>query len=410
MRKFFEIALGILTAIGGFVDIGDLVASTETGARFGLGLAWVLLVGVLGIMVYAEMAGRVAAVSGRAVLDLVRDRLGAGVGLLTLAGSFVITLLTLAAEIGGVALSLQLATSVNYLLFVPVVGFLVWIVCWRARFEAMDNVVGLLGLALTVVAVAVWQAHPHWGGMLHSATHPTVPRGESHATYWYFAIALLGSAMTPYEVFFFSSGAVEQRWTRSDLLVNRMNVYIGFPLGGLLSLALMAAAALVLAPHGIDPTHLSQAALPTSLILGKLGLAIVLLGFFACTLGAALETALSCGYSVAQYFGWQWGKLVKPAQAARFHLVVLVSITLGAGLVLTTLDPIKLTEYTIVLSAAALPLTYLPLLVVANDPTYLGDKVNSRASNVIASGYLIVLVVAAAATIPLMILSKAGGG
>jgi hypothetical protein len=132
-------------------------------------------------------------------------------------------------------------------------------------------------------------------------------------------------------VFFFSSGAVEQRWTRSDLLVNRLNVYIGFPLGGLLALALMVAAALVLEPRGIDPSHLSQAALPTSLVLGRLGLALALLGFFACTFGASLETALSCGYSVAQYFGWQWGKFVKPAQAPRFQLVVLVSISLGVG-------------------------------------------------------------------------------
>jgi hypothetical protein len=72
VRKLLEIALGILTAIGGFVDIGDLVASAETGARFGLGLAWVLLVGVVGIVIYAEMAGRVASVSGRSVFDLVR--------------------------------------------------------------------------------------------------------------------------------------------------------------------------------------------------------------------------------------------------------------------------------------------------------------------------------------------------
>jgi hypothetical protein len=101
VRKLLEIALGILTAIGGFVDIGDLVASTETGARFGLGLVWVLVVGVVGIIIYAEMAGRVASMSGRAVFDLVRERLGAGVGLLNLAASFFITLLTLAAEIGG---------------------------------------------------------------------------------------------------------------------------------------------------------------------------------------------------------------------------------------------------------------------------------------------------------------------
>jgi Mn2+/Fe2+ NRAMP family transporter len=214
--------------------------------------------------------------------------------------------------------------------------------------------------------------------------------------------------MTPYEVFFFSSGAVEEGWTRADLITNRLNVYIGFPLGGLLSLTLMVAATLLLEPRGIEPGHLSQVALPAALVLGKLGLAVLLVGFFAATFGAALETALSCGYTVAQYFGFQWGKFVRPAEAPRFHLVALASIAAGMGLVLTTLDPVKITEYSIVLSAAALPLTYFPILVIANDPDYLGEKVNSRFTNALGSVYLALLVVVAVVTIPLMILTKAG--
>ena len=60
MKRIFEVFLGVLTAFGGFVDIGDLVANSETGARFGMRLAWVVVVGVIGIVIYAEMAGRVA--------------------------------------------------------------------------------------------------------------------------------------------------------------------------------------------------------------------------------------------------------------------------------------------------------------------------------------------------------------
>src|SRR5215212_40092 len=101
MKRVIQITLGILTAIGGFVDIGDLVANAETGARFGLKLAWVVPVGVIGIMVYADMAGRVAAVSGRPVFDLVRERLGPVVGLVNLLASFSINFLTLTAELAG---------------------------------------------------------------------------------------------------------------------------------------------------------------------------------------------------------------------------------------------------------------------------------------------------------------------
>ncbi|MGX7673834.1 hypothetical protein [Plantactinospora sp. DSM 117369] len=56
MKRALAITLGILTAIGGFVDIGDIVSTSEAGPRFGLAHVWVLVVGVIGICVYAEMA------------------------------------------------------------------------------------------------------------------------------------------------------------------------------------------------------------------------------------------------------------------------------------------------------------------------------------------------------------------
>ena len=313
MKRVVAVFLGILTAIGGFVDIGDLVANAETGARFGMGLAWAVVVGVVGIIVYAEMAGRVAAISGRPVFDLVRDRLGARVALANLVASFLINLLTLAAEIAGVALALQLATSVNYLLWIPLVAFLVWLVLWRMRFSMLEKVFGIMGLALIVFGVALWHLNP--AGLFASAMHPAPPPDESWATYAFFAVA-------PF--------------------------------------------------------------------------------------GAALETALSAGYTVSQYFGWQWGTFVRPKEAPRFHLVVMLSIVFGSLLMLTTVDPIKVTEYSIVLAAAALPLTYFPILVVANDPEFMGDKVNGRITNAIATVYLVLLLIVAVATIPLMIITKAG--
>jgi manganese transport protein len=408
MKKFFEIFLGILTAFGGFVDIGDLVANAETGARFGMSLAWVVVIGVIGIVLFAEMSGRVAALSGRPVFDVIRERLGPRVGLTNLVASFLINFLTLAAEIGGVALVLQLATDLNYLMWVPLAAVAVWIVIWKLSFSLMEKIFGITGLLLVVTAVALWQLDPDWGRLLSDAAHPGPPATESWPTYLFFAVALLGAAMTPYEVFFFSSGAVEDHWTRRDLLVNRANVYLGFPLGGLLSLAIMAGAAVVLKPRGINADHLSQMALPVAVGLGKVGLAILYVGIFAAIFSAALETALSAGYTVAQYLGWQWGKYVRPREASRFHLVVLLSIVASLGLVLTTIDPIKLTEYSIVLSAAALPLTYFPILVVANDPQYVGEYVNSRLSNVVCFAYLVLLLVVSIATIPLMIWTRAG--
>jgi Mn2+/Fe2+ NRAMP family transporter len=408
MPKFLGVALGILTAIGGFLDIGDMVTNAIVGSRFGLGLAWAVVVGVIGICLYANMAGRVAAVSGRATFEIIRERLGPRTAAANLTASFFINLMTLTAEIGGVALALQLATDVSRFMWIPVAAFAVWLVIWRVKFSIMENVAGLLGLCLIVFAVTVFALQPNWSDLAHQATAPVIPETESAATYWFFAIALFGAAMTPYEVFFFSSGAVEEHWTIQDLGRSRANVLVGFPLGGILSIFLAASAAIVLLPNQIEVTSLSQVAMPVVVAGGKLALAFLIIGFVAATFGAALETALSAGYTLAQFLGWTWGKFRRPAEAARFHVVIFVAIAGGAAVLFTGVDPILVTELSVVFSAVALPLTYLPILIVANDSEYMGDETNGKVINVFASVYLVIILAASLAAIPLLIVTGAG--
>lgn len=258
MKKLFAVALGILTAIGGFLDIGDLVTNAVVGSRFGLSLAWVVPVGVLGICLFAQMSGRVAAVSGRATFEIIRERLGPRMAASNLLASFFINLLTLTAEVGGIALALQLASSVNPKLWIPLAAFAVWLVIWRVKFSTMENVTGLVGLCLITFGVAVFLLGPDWGELADQAFTPSVQEGETRFAYWYYAIALFGAAMTPYEVFFFSSGAVEERWTVKDLAKSRLNVLVGFPLGGILSIAIAALSAMVFLPGGVEVASLSQ--------------------------------------------------------------------------------------------------------------------------------------------------------
>jgi manganese transport protein len=408
MKKVLGLALGILTAIGGFLDIGDLVTNAVVGSRFGLSLGWVVVVGVIGICLFAQMSGRVAAVSGRATFELIRERLGPRLALANLGASFLINLMTLTAEVGGIALALELASSVSYLLWVVFAAAAVWLVIWRVKFSVMENVAGLVGLTLIGFAVALFLLGPDWQELGRQAVQRMPLGPEKVSTYWYYAIALFGAAMTPYEVFFFSSGAVEEGWDVGNLAQSRANVLIGFPLGGVLSLAIAGCGAVVLLPQLIAVTSLSQVMLPVALAGGKLLLAVIILGVVAATFGAALETTLSAGYTIAQFFGWPWGKFRPPARAARFHLLMIVCLIVGIGVLMTGVDPIQVTELSVVFSAVALPLTYLPILIVANDPEYMGERVNSRGLNAMALVYLVIIVVASVAAVPLMIVTGAG--
>jgi Mn2+/Fe2+ NRAMP family transporter len=406
VKNVFGLALGVLTAIGGFLDIGDLVTNSVVGARFGLSLAWVVVVGVVGICLYAQMAGRVAVISGRATFEIVRERLGR-LAVLNLVASFLINLLTMTAEIGGVAISMQLITGAERWIWAPLAALAVWLVVWAVKYSVMENVTGLLGLTLVVFVAAVVLLRPDWGA-LAASTAPLVPKGETPGTYWYFAVALFGAALTPYEVFFFSSGAVEEHWSRKDLAQSRANVLVGFPLGGVLSLAIAALATIVLLPGHVEVTSLSQTALPVAVAGGPVLLGLLLIGFVAATFGAAIETTLSSGYTLAQFMGWSWGKFRRPDQASRFHLTMILGLLVGLAVLATGVDPVQLTEFSVVFSAIALPLTYLPILIVANDPQYMGESVNGRVLNLVALVYLVIIVMAAVAAIPLMIVTGAG--
>jgi manganese transport protein len=408
VKQFLQIALGILSAIGGFVDIGDLVFNTQAGATFGFELMWVVVIGVVGIIVYSEMCGRVAAISGRPVFDLVRERVGFGAGLGTLIASEIVNLMTCAAEVGGVAIVLQLLSGLPYrfLILLGVVGLLV--VSWSLPFEWLERLFGYLGLCLLVLVVAAIKAHPSWSHVAHGFV-PSMPSGN-RLVYLYFVVGLLGAALTPYEVYFYSSGAVEDGWGAKDLRMNKVTSIIGYGLGALLSFALMVLAAKVFLPRGISPQFLGTPALGVQAVLGKIGLLLALVGILFAVGGAAIETSFSGAYNLSQFFGWQWGKRERPRKAPRFALSWIVIFALAGAIVMTGYDPVKITEYSVIFSVVALPLTFLPILLVANDPVYMGRHRNGRFSNVVGIAYFVLILAIALSAIPLMLLTNGGQG
>jgi Mn2+/Fe2+ NRAMP family transporter len=408
MSRLLQMTLGVVTAIGGFVDIGNLVTSGITGARFGSSLTWAIVLGTIGMTVFAEMAGRVSAVGGRAVFHAVRERLGVRVALVNMIASLFLNLLTLAAELGGVSLVLQLVSGVNYLIWVPIVALAAWLVIWRLPFSLLENVFGLLGLALIVFVIALFKLPTDWHALWSGAIHPVVPTGEGHPTYFFYAVSLFGACLVPYQVMFFSSGGREQKWTPESILDMRLNAIVGFPLGGILSVAIMAVAIPVLGPRQIDVSNLGEVALPVAQALGVTGLLLALLGFFAATFAAAAEAALSTGYMISQYFGWTWGKMHRPTHAPRFHLVCLAAVIAACAFILTTVDPITVTIVSVVLGAAAVPLTYFPILMVANDRDYMGRHVNKGLSNGLGIAFLLIMLVTSVVTLPLLFITKAG--
>jgi manganese transport protein len=404
VNKLFQVALGIIAAIGGFVDIGELVFNTQAGADFRFQLLWAVPVGVIGIVVFAEMTGRVATVSGRPVFDVVRMRMGLNVGLVTLVASLLINLLTLAAEVGGAAIVLQLLFDLNVSTLILLVVLALVLIVYFVPFGGIERIFGYLGCALLVYVAAAVHLKPNW----HQVGQGLIPSWHSSALYAYFVVGVLGAALVPYEVYFYSSGAIEDRWTVKDLGLNRANSILGFALGGILSIALIVVAGEVFFDPQIQPGYLGTTALGAQRAFGEAGLVLALLGMLFAVGGAAVECAFSGAYTLAQFAGWEWGKYRRPREAPRFTLAWLAFFALAFVIVETGVDPVLLTEYAVILSVVALPMTYLPVLLIARDRTFMGEHANGILTNALGWIYFAIILLVALAAIPLMLITDGG--
>jgi Mn2+/Fe2+ NRAMP family transporter len=341
---------------------------------------------------------------------LIRERTGFTAGLATLIAANVVNLLTCAAEIGGVAMLWQLLANWPYrgMLALALVFFLV--VVWLLPFEWIERVFGLGGLLMIVFMVAAVHFDPQWSrvaaGFVPRLPDAAGPRET--VLYFYFAAALGSSIMLPYETYFYASGGIEDRWKPSDIGLNRLIVIVGFTLGSALSMALMALGVEFFGPHDIDPQLPGTAALAAAAAYGKIGLYIALLGMFFAFAGAAIETALSGAYNLAQFAGWPWGKLRRPRDAGRFVLTWIVIFIAAALIVMTGVDPVNVVEYSIVFSVVVLPFSYFPVLMVAQDKRIMGKHANGTIANVLGWFFLVLITLVAIAAIPLFLYTHEG--
>ena len=399
-----------MTAVGGFVDISELVFAAQAGSIFGYALIWAFAFSTIGMMVFGEMSGRVAAVAKQPVFNLMRHRLGLKLGLVTLFASLLSTLITCAAEIGGMGLIVHYLTGAPYLLMAIASALVVMASMWVLPFKWIERTYGLLGLLMLVFAAALVAIHPPWDRLLGGFV-PQVPSGLSLKRllqFGYFGVAILSAVMFPYEAYFYSSGGIEEGWGTKDLLTNRVTTTVGFALGSLLAICILAISAQLFGPALVGPQEPGTSALEAAIPFGRAGLIVALLGMLFAVAGATVETCMANAYALSQFFGWEWGRHKKPWEAPRFTFAWVAFMLLALAIVLTGAEVMTLVDYAVLFSIIVLPLTYLPLMLLAGDKGYMGKHANKWLAKGLGWAYFVIVCAAAIAAIPLYLLTSGG--
>ncbi len=401
MNRLFAIALGIVTSVGGFLEIGSITTAAQGGAQFGLQLTWAIVLGGVCVIFLVEMAGRFSAVSKHTIAAATRERFGFTFFAVPLVVITLVNFLVLAAEIGGVCVALELASGVAFQWWALPVAFAVWLLLWKGTFGMIEKGVSFFGLVTVVFIVGAVKLHPALTE-LGTGLLPSLPKHEA-ARYWFLAVNILGASITPYLFYFYSSGAIEDRWDESHLPVNRIVATLGMGFGSIISVAVLVVAALVLGPRGIQVEHYRQLPLLLTPLFGFWGFILFIASLAVACFGAALEISLATAYLIAQGFGWDWGENRRPQDAVRFSLVYTATVFLAPVLLLVGVDPLKLTNFSMALTAMTLPLATLPFLVLMNDKHYVKEYGNGWVGNNVVIAIVMLSFVLAVITLPLEI-------
>jgi Mn2+/Fe2+ NRAMP family transporter len=389
MKKLLGITLGIMTALGGFVDFGQIIFTLQAGASFRYALLWPIVLGTAAIIVYMEMCGRVAVVARAPVFAVVRKRLGRRPGLVVLVASNILNLITCAAELSGMAIILRLLTGLPEKALLLAAALVLGVTVGLLRFQWIERLFGLAGVTMAVSVVAALLLRPDWTALAHGLA-PCLSQDDTRQTlrYWYFAVGIFSAMLMEYEVHFYSSGALEEDWTPKDLPENFMVSSFGSVLGALLTIALLAIGAILFFPRGTFPESLSVALFGIASPLGRMGLLAVSLGALTCLAGAAVETMLSGAYNLCQFYHLSWGKNQRARAVPVFSVVWIGSLCLAGLLALMPFDPLQLVNISVIFGMVVMPFTYFPILRVAMDRDVMGKHANSRADTIVGTIFL----------------------
>ena len=210
-------------------------------------------------------------------------------------------------------------------------------------------------------------------------------------TFGYFCVAIVSVVMFPYEVYFYSSGGIEEEWGPKDLLTNRITSIVGM--------------GLVLTPRYRNPCQFRAIVRARQCSIPKFRAAprsrprsVRQVGLNPGASRYVLRGRRSGGrnlhgerLSIAQFFGWRWGRHKKPWEAPRFTIAWLALFVVALLIVLTGVDVMTLVELAILFSILVLPLTYLPLLLLAGDRQYMREHVNGPIAKGFGWFYFVVI-------------------
>jgi NRAMP (natural resistance-associated macrophage protein)-like metal ion transporter len=383
---------GLIVMVGDN-DAGGVSTYAQAGQNYGTSLLWVLLLLIPVLIVNQEMVIRLGAVTGVGHARLIFERFGKFWGAFSVGDLFLLNFLTIVTEFIGVSLALGYFGVSRYLA-VPIAAVVLVAITSTGSFRSWERFMYVFVVANFLVIPLLILAHPHVGDIVHHTIVPTI-YGGANSTAVLLIIAIVGTTVAPWQLFFQQSNIIDKRITPRWINYERADTVIGAFVVVIGAGALIAVTAFAFAGTS-DFGQFSDAGTVATQLGDRLGstagtfFAIVLLN--ASLIGAAAVT-LATSYAFGDVFGASHSLNRGPLDAKLFYASFTVMVMAAAGIVLIPGAPLGLITTSVqALAGVLLPSATVFLLLLCNDREVLGPWVNAPWLNAIAALIVGVLV------------------
>ena len=366
-------------------DAGGILTYSQAGAQYGHLLLWTMIPVTLALIVVQEMSGRMGAVTGKGLSDLIREEFGLRITFLMMIGILITNFGNVVTEFIGIATSLELFGLSRYAT-VPICAVIVWLIVVMGQYKSVEKVFLTASFFYITYIFAGVLAHPLWKDALIATVKPPGLKQFSDQAYLYMVIGVIGTTIAPWMQFYLQASVVEKGVTRRGLRASRWDVIVGCIFTDVVAWFIIVACAATLYVHGFrDIKYAADAAQALKPLAGQYAYILFAVGLFNASLFAASILPLSTAYTVCEGLGFESGVDQKFDEAPVFYwLYTLLIAAGGAVLLIPGLPLIKIAVLSQVVNGVVLPFVLIFMLLLINKKELMGEYVNGHFFNVIA--------------------------
>ncbi len=370
---------GIITAMAGN-DAGGISTYSTAGANFGFGTLWVIPIMCVLLIVVETTAGRMGAVTGKGFAALIRERFGIRLAAFAMLALLIGNVATTFSEFAGIASGMEMFGVSKYI-SVPVAALAVWLLVVGGSYKRVQNVFLALSLVFITYIVAAFLAQPNWAEAAHDTVVPTVVGDVGFIS---LVIAMIGTTIAPWMMFFTQSNVVEKGLTTKDLFSQRVDAVSGTIAACIVAWFIIVTTGAVLFPAGISIDSAADAAAALAPFAGPYAEALFAVGLIAASFLAACVLPLTTAFVICEAFGWEAGVSFKWREAPTFKSIFTFVIAFSAIVVLlpdVNLLAMMLTAQFV--NGVILPILLAFMAIISADKRIMGTYRSRRVSKVL---------------------------